>query len=300
MKRLLALLLCALVALAIPAACAQDAPETVRVLAKIEPLPFLDEPHSLWLFCLPIGAQDAYLIVCEGHAMMLDCGAVGREPNERLLFDLLDALNIERLDYVLNTHPHTDHYLGFEALLAEVPSGEFLTCFPEEYSLKQKRLLKAVRAQGVPVRNYVEGEPLSLGGAQLTTYRYHGIDNTNDLSLVVRVQYGERSVLLTADIASTAQRKLLEVYGDAWRSDVLKVPHHGVGRPARELLDVVQPQLCFVSNVRNKSSRTAWEYLEKRGFPLLYTARRFTAFTTDGQVWAVKQWPENEAPFPLR
>ncbi len=288
LKRLIALLLL-LLALA-PTALAED--EIIRYVPEGAPLPFLDTPGSLWVFCVPIGAQDAYLLVCEGHAAMLDCGAVGREPRERYLLDLLNELGIRRLDWALNTHPHADHCGGFAELMAAVPTDVFYTPFPAEYDKLQIRLLKEVDAVGVPVRPYRAGEPLPLGGARIDTFRYRESLNTNDLSLVLRVQYGERSLLLTADIGRTPQRKMAVEYGARWQSDILKIPHHGVGKPAKELLDIVQPRLCFISNIRNKSSRSSWEYLDKRGFPVLFTARQMLALTTDGQVWAVEQWPE--------
>jgi competence protein ComEC len=49
----------------------------------------------------------------------------------------------------------------------------------------------------------------------------------NDASVVLRVTYGNTRILLTGDVESAAEEWLVDRYGTALASDVVKIPHHG-------------------------------------------------------------------------
>lgn len=126
---LLAVLLLSVFASA--AAETAEAPQqTVFVFDQDREMDLWQQDKTLRVFCIPVGAQDCYFITCEGHAMVLDCAGVGREPTPDFLFRLCDALGIDRLDFAFNTHPHRDHINGFAELLAKIPADEYLSTFP--------------------------------------------------------------------------------------------------------------------------------------------------------------------------
>ena len=97
---LLAVLLLSVFASA--AAETAEAPQqTVFVFDQDREMDLWQQDKTLRVFCIPVGAQDCYFITCEGHAMVLDCAGVGREPTPDFLFRLCDALGIDRLDFAL-------------------------------------------------------------------------------------------------------------------------------------------------------------------------------------------------------
>lgn len=295
---LLAVLLLSVFASA--AAETAEAPQqTVFVFDQDREMDLWQQDKTLRVFCIPVGAQDCYFITCEGHAMVLDCAGVGREPTPDFLFRLCDALGIDRLDFAFNTHPHRDHINGFAELLAKIPADEYLSTFPLDSDKYQRQLIHQLRELNIPIRVCEAGEALSLGGAQLETYRYMGTKNTNDRSMVVHIRYGERSILFTADIGLTAQRDLAREYAGQFKSDILKLPHHGVGGISPDLLDVVSPELCFVSNGPTshdvKLQKTA---VLKRNLPLYFTSRQPLVLLTDGRIWEVQQWPADSLMLP--
>lgn len=140
---------------------------------------------------------------------------------------------------------------------------------------------------------------LKLGSAQLETYRYMGTKNTNDRSMVVHIRYGDRSILFTADIGLTAQRVLATENAEHFKSDILKLPHHGVGGISPQLLDAASPELCFVSNGPTsrdvKLQKTA---VLKRNIPLYFTSRQPLVLLTDGKIWEAQQWPADSLMLP--
>ena len=224
---------------------------------------------------------------------------MGREPTPDLLFRLCDALGVTRLDIAFNTHPHRDHINGFAELLSKIPADEYLSTFPLDSDKYQRQLIHQLRELSIPIRVCEAGEVMKLGSAQLETYRFMGTKNTNDRSMVVHIRYGDRSILFTADIGLTAQRVLATENAEHFKSDILKLPHHGVGGISPQLLDAASPELCFVSNGPTsrdvKLQKTA---VLKRNIPLYFTSRQPLVLLTDGKIWEAQQWPADSLMLP--
>lgn len=305
---LAALLLSVLTAAAAETAVDPQPLQTVFFFDQGREMDLWQKNDTLRVFCIPVGAQDCYFITCEGHAMVLDCAGVGREPTPDLLFRLCDALGVTRLDIAFNTHPHRDHINGFAELLSKIPAAEllskipadeYLSTFPLDSDKYQRQLIHQLRELNIPIRVCEAGEVLKLGSAQLETYRFMGTKNTNDRSMVVHIRYGDRSILFTADIGLTAQRVLATENAEHFKSDILKLPHHGVGGISPQLLDAASPELCFVSNGPTsrdvKLQKTA---VLKRNIPLYFTSRQPLVLLTDGKIWEAQQWPADSLMLP--
>ncbi|MFR5853593.1 MAG: ComEC/Rec2 family competence protein [Lachnospiraceae bacterium] len=164
----------------------------------------------------------------------------------------------------------------------------------------QRQLIHQLRELNIPIRVCEAGEaPVAGRGAAGDLPLHGGTKNTNDRSMVVHIRYGERSILFTADIGLTAQRDLVREYAGQFKSDILKLPHHGVGGISPDLLDVVSPELCFVSNGPTshdvKLQKTA---VLKRNLPLYFTSRQPLVLLTDGEIWEAQQWPADSLMLP--
>ena len=71
--------------------------------------------------------------------------------------------------------------------------------------------------------------------------------NGNDASLVLRVDYGETSLLLTGDAEAAAEQAMMDA-GLPLAADVLKVGHHGsAASTSAAFLAEVAPQAAVIS-----------------------------------------------------
>jgi competence protein ComEC len=101
---------------------------------------------------------------------------------------------------------------------------------------------------------------------------------TNERSLVLRAEAFGRSALLTGDIESWAEFRLLSCCEREVQVDLLKVAHHGSKTSSTSsFLDSTRPRLALVSagirNLYHHPSETVLERFEERGIPLLRTDR---------------------------
>jgi len=164
---------------------------------------------------------------------------------------------IHRLDAVLISHAHLDHYAALPDLLAHrrtrrrvfVPP-HFLT--PNRPGAAPDRLLAALAAEGVRPQPLRRGDQLTGTGEVHVKVLWPPVPealpltHANDTSLVLRISYAGRTLLLCGDIQAVPQR-VLRACGDL-KADVLVLPHHGdVEETTAAFVAAVDPRYCIRS-----------------------------------------------------
>ena len=99
-------------------------------------------------------------------------------------------------------------------------------------------MAKYAEAQGIPIVVPNDGDTFSLGGATVTIL--HCWPNAwveNDMSIVLRIDYGKNSFLFTGD-AEEMSEKMMLTNKVLLKADVLKVAHHGSGRSSTQRFKV--------------------------------------------------------------
>ncbi len=70
-----------------------------------------------------------------------------------------------------------------------------------------------------------------------------GTSNLNDTSLVLRAIIGEQSVLFLNDLGTLGGRRLLTTYGDALKSDIVQMAHHGQAGVNKDVYEAIDAQV---------------------------------------------------------
>ncbi len=205
-------------------------------------------PPAGWTMVVcDVGQGDAVVLrVAAGVGVVVDAG-----PEPRLVDACLRRLGIGQVPLVLVTHLHADHVDGLTGVLRGRQVGQVQIGPLEDPEQQYAELVAEAATAGVPVTRPALGEVRQIGAVRwqvLAPSRvYRGTrSDPNNSSLVLRVELGGTTVLLTGDIEPEAQRDLL-TRGIDVRAAVLKVPHHGSDHQDPAFLDAVGARLVLTS-----------------------------------------------------
>jgi len=192
----------------------------------------------------------------DGRVILYDAGASGSyDPGRSVIVPFLRHRGIRGVDAVLISHPNLDHFAGMPTVIECIRTGPaYVTPYFEPLStsgMPSRVLLDELRAADHPLAIVDrDSDPLVFGDVTLE-FLWPAPDlgteiANNETSLVVRVSYAGRSILLTGDIEALAQGRLL---ADAdLRADVLLMPHHGSLRHnTRDFVEAVAPEVLISS-----------------------------------------------------
>ena len=244
----------------------------------------LTNDDRLHVMFFDVGQGDAIFIETPGGRQVVVDGGSDPLLMTRLLGERM-RFNDRHIDIVAATHPNSDHIGGLAQVLERYDVGAVLERRIEYESGAYEawaRLVDAEEAKGARVIEASAGQvitldgdvrievlgppPILLGGTE---------SDADNASLVLRLVYGEVSILLTGDIFSEAERALL-ASGAALDSDVLKVPHHGSDSSStRDFLSAVGPAAAVISVGEGNSY----------GHPHANVVERLREYVADGMLF---------------
>lgn len=243
---------------------------------------------------IDVGQGDATLVTCEGHAMLIDGGTQEAGAAVR---SYIDSLGITTLDYVIATHPDSDHIGGLPETLGKYQVG--MVMMPDVPSDKYtyKLLYDAVSSKGlVPVRPHV-GDNYALGNALVTvTAPADSVyENTNNYSVGLMIQFGDRRFLFIGDAEWPSIQEMMNGTVDL-KCDVYKCGHHGSDTSTYDsFLKMLLPEYAVIScgkgNPFGHPHGKVLGYLKSCGVQVFRTDEQGTIVAkTDGTdiIWNVQ------------
>ncbi len=205
---------------------------------------------GLRVHILDVGQADCILIQGPEKVLVIDGGESG---DASTIIQYLQKQGVERIDYYLNTHPHSDHYGGITQVMQAIPTGEFFHHpVPEEHTpttRSYQKLIQYLLDSKTKTTVLDPGDTLDLGGGAVLTILapLEGYEDMNNNSLVGRLTFGERAFLFTGDAEKKSEKAILES-GVELSADVYSIPHHGSNTGmTQKFLDQVKPQYATIS-----------------------------------------------------
>lgn len=198
---------------------------------------------------IDVGNADSILVTNSGQSLLIDAG----ENNDGdKIISFLHSHNVNKLNYVVATHPDSDHIGGMDDVINAFPIDTYLmSVMPKAITPTTKTyqdVLKALDKNDITPTEAKPGESYALGGANLAILGPVGtFDTTNNMSVICRITYGSRHFLFMGDAEKEAENALLSSGADV-SADFIKIGHHGSRSSSQEkFLEAVNPRYAAIT-----------------------------------------------------
>lgn len=209
-----------------------------------------DSEDKLSIHFLDVGQSDATLLICGSHAMLIDAGENDKGTAVQFYLKKQGVGDTVTLDYVIGTHPHSDHIGGLDVILNKFDIGTvFLTDYGTD-TATYRDVCDAMEYYGHERTVPKPGDMVQLGSARVTFVAPNREDyeDLNDRSIGVLVEHGENRFLFLGDAQEQAEMDILQNGIDITDITLYKVSHHGSSDASSEaFLEVIRPEYAVIS-----------------------------------------------------
>jgi competence protein ComEC len=243
------------------------------------------------------GGQATLFVTPANESLLIDTGWPGHEERDadRIVAAAKNA-GINKIDYVLITHFHTDHVGGLPQLAAKIPINAFIdhgdnrestdaetvkgwNAYQQLVASKKYKRITLKPGDALPVKGLhgvvvsADGvlidHPLPGAGAENASCKdaqnYPADQTENARSLGSLFTFGKLRILDLGDLTSDKEMGLVCPQNKLGKIDIYIVSHHGwsqSGSPA--LLNAIAPRVAIMDNGAKKGGTpSTWDIIEK-------------------------------------
>jgi competence protein ComEC len=207
---------------------------------------------------LDVGQGDSVFVrTSSGKTLLIDGGGYTQrgksDMGKSVVVPFLNHRGVRRIDWMVSSHSDADHLRGLLSVAEVLKVKNFMLPWGAEgYGFlddweKTKRISIHPSSRG-DILYLDKNTTLQILNPQKDRVEK---EQNNDVSLVIRLQYKNRSFLFCGDISTTVEQNLINENADL-AADVLMLPHHGSLTSSSEVfLNEVDPALGIFSAGRN-------------------------------------------------
>lgn len=195
---------------------------------------------------IDVGQGDSELIQNNGQNMLIDTGT---NASTNSLISYLKAQGVNKIDYLILTHPHEDHIGGADAVIENFNIGTIYMPKVTENTKTFKDVVNAMNAKGLNASQPDAGTEFNLGQAKCTVLGPINVNSKdlNTYSIVIKVTFGNNKFLFTGDAQTSNENDMINKGFDL-SADILKAGHHGSNTSTSDVfLNKVNPKYVVIS-----------------------------------------------------
>lgn len=232
--------------------------------------------NKLQVHYIDVGQGDAILLVSPSKkTMLIDAGD---NDDEETIVNYIKNQGINKLDYVVGTHPHADHIGGLDNVIRQLDIGEFYMPKIVHTTKTFESVINEAIKKDIKVKTAKAGveflldEDISVTMFSPNESKYKEL---NDYSPIMKVTYKDTSFLFTGDAEKLVEEEVINAGYDI-SANVLKVGHHGsTSSTSSKFLNKVNPSIAVIQvgkdNKYNHPHAETMKKLQDKGIEILRT-----------------------------
>ncbi len=266
--------------------------------ATLKPTAISNGP--LQVHFIDVGQGDAILILApDGQTMLIDGG-----DTDTGVVQYLKSKGIQHLNFVVATHPHSDHIGGLVQVLKAIPVDKVVTNGQAHTTSTYEHFLDAIATAKAVYAEVKRGDTITLGSLKFDVLSPVSITgDMNNNSVVLRLVFGKVTFLFMGDAQADAEASMLAA-GLIQKTDILKVGHHGSrSSSSPAFLSAVKPAVAIYSaglgNDYGHPHRETIQALQAIGAAIYGTdVNGSIIVTSDGSGYSIETAKQGQAQAP--
>ena len=173
---------------------------------------------------LDVGQGDSIFVeLPNNETMLIDAAESYQSEN---IINYLKNLNYQKIDYVIGTHPHTDHIGGLKNIINTFEIGKIYMPKVVSTTKTYESLLMAIKNKNLKINTAKAGT--SIIDTDTLKIKILAPNNSiytelNNYSVVTKITYGTTKFLFMGDAEKLSENEIKENV----TADVIKIGHHG-------------------------------------------------------------------------
>ena len=148
-----------------------------------------NDQTSLKVYFFDVGQADSMLIQNNGENMLIDAG--NNEDGE-MLVNNLKILGIEKIDYLVGTHPHEDHIGGMDDIINSFEIGKIYMPNVSTNTKTFEDVIDAAKNKNLQIETPKAGDKFTIGKSSCSSVAFNSI---NKLKVISTTSVGLASLL---------------------------------------------------------------------------------------------------------
>ena len=235
---------------------------------------------AIYVHFIDVGQGSSTLIQQGTTGILIDAG---EKDYGQVVVDYLKEVGITSLEYVVASHPHSDHIGGLDDVLNAFPTDKIIMPELEEFNTPTTRvyedLLEAIYDNGTVTEFIFDEGYHHVLNDEITIRAIAPVDqddNLNNMSIICNIEVFDTTFAVLADAEKSELRSIYDETIYDFSADVIALGHHGSSTSIyKPYLDAVNADIAVIScgegNSYGHPHKEALDYIDENAMTSLRT-----------------------------